>query len=68
MAVQDQEGAAGYSGPREQVHRQTLQETVCSGPGQGWWPPGHLCHLWLLLPCPKPVPVQRHGCSCCSAC
>lgn len=30
MTVQDQEGAAGYSGPWEQVHRQTLQETVCA--------------------------------------
>ena len=30
MAVQDQQGAAGYSGPWEQAHRQTLQETVCA--------------------------------------
>lgn len=33
-------------------HRQTIQERdhVGSGPGQGWHPPGHFCHLWLLLP------------------
>lgn len=69
MAVQDQEGAAGYSGPREQVHRQTLQETVCAqaqGRAGGHRGTSATCGCSFIVP--SLSPVRRHGCSCCSAC
>lgn len=34
MAVRDEERGGGYSGPRDQVHRQTRKYSVGSGPGQ----------------------------------
>ena len=57
MAVQDQEGAAGYSGPREQVHRQTLQETVCAqaqGRAGGHRGTSATCGCSFFVPSPAP--------------
>lgn len=70
MAVQDQEGAAAaYSGPREQVHRQTLQETVCAQTqGRAGGPRGTSATCGCSFLVPSLSPVQRHGCSCCSPC
>ena len=64
MAVQDQQGAAGYSGPWEQAHRQTLQETVCAqaqGRAGGHQGTSATCGCSFLVP--SLSPVQRHGCS-----
>lgn len=45
---------AGYSGPREQVHRQINQKIQCGfRPRVGLASTRHVRHLWLLLPCPQ---------------
>lgn len=60
MAVQDQEGAAGYSGPQEQVHRQPFRKQCVLRPRAGLvatrTPLPLVAAPSLSQACPSPAP------------